>query len=123
MTPNTDPQVHTRRIGLVPWMMRLQEAMAGGGRGPDVIMEEEIKEEIEMIYDSANDPTAACNQPEMSAMESLADILQSSAAKARASEELPSHCSASGGDSGNLSTDSEMKEVMGGLSLSAQLSG
>ena len=38
-------------------------------------------------------------------------------------EELPSHCSASGGDSGNLSTDSEMKEVMGGLSLSAALSG
>ena len=54
------------------------EAEASGGKGPDVIAEEEIKEEIEMIYDSANDPTAACNQPEMSATESLPDILKSS---------------------------------------------
>ena len=99
------------------------EAEASGGRGPDVVVEGKIEEEIVMIYDSANDPTAACNQPEMSATESLADILQSSAAESRASEELPSHRSVSGGDSGNLSTDSEMEEVMGGLSLSAQLSG
>ena len=98
------------------------EAEASEGRGPDVVVEEEIEEEIEMIYDSTNDPTAACNQPEMSATESLADILKSSVTDAGDSEEPPSRRSVSGGDSGNLSTDSEMKEVMGELSLSAPLS-
>ena len=95
------------------------EAEASGGRGADVIVEEEIT----ILYDSSNDPTAACHQPEMSTAELLADILQSSAAQSRVSEEPPSRCSTSGGDSGNLSTDSEMKEILGGLSLSAQLSG
>ena len=51
---------------------------SSGGRGPHVVVEEEIEEEIEMIYDSTNDPMAACHQPEMSAAESLADILKSS---------------------------------------------
>ena len=76
-----------------------------------------------MIYDSANDPTVACNQPEMSAAESLADILKSSVTDVGDSEKPPSCRLASGGDSGNLSTDSEMKEVMGELSLSASLLG
>ena len=74
-----------------------------------------------MIYDSTNDPTAACHQSEMSAAESLADILKSSATETGDPEEPPSRRSASGGDSGNLSTNSEMKEVMGELSLSAPL--
>ena len=96
-----------------------EEAEVSEGQGPDVVVEEEIT----IIYDSSNDPTAACHQPEMSAVELLADILQSSAAQSRVPEELPTRRSTSGGDSGNLSTDSEMKEALGGLSLSAQLAG
>ena len=96
-----------------------KEAEASEGQGPDVVVEEEIT----IVYDSSNDPTVACHQPEMSAAELLADILQSSAAQLRVSEEPPTHRSMSGGDSGNLSTNSEMKEVLGGLSLSAQLAG
>ena len=96
-----------------------EEAEASEGQGPDVVMEEEIT----ILYNSSNDPTAACHQLEMSAAELLTDILQSSAAQSRASEEPPTRRSTSGGDSGNLSTDSEMKEIFGGLSLSAQLSG
>ena len=91
-----------------------EEAEASEGRGADVIVEEEIT----ILYDSSNDPTAACHQPEMSTTELLTDILQSSAAQSRVSEELPFRRSTSGGDSGNLSTDSEMKEILGGLSLS-----
>ena len=96
-----------------------EEAEASKGQGPDVVVEEEIT----IVYDSSNDPTAACHQPEMSAAELLTDILQSSAAQSRVSEEPPTHRLMSGGDSGNLSTDSEMKEILGGLSLSAQLAG
>ena len=96
-------------------------AAAEAGTGLDVIVEEEKEEEIEMVYDSTNDPTVACHQSEMSTTKSLADILKSSATETGNLEELPSRHSASGSDSGNLSTDSEMKEVMGELSLSAPL--
>ena len=121
--PIDDPQYRSPGPYQENWAGTLDdetaEAEVSGGRGVDVIMEEEIT----ILYDSSNDPTAACHQPEMSAAELLADILQSSAAQSRVSEEPPSRRSTSGGDSGNLSTDSEMKEVLGGLSLSAQLSG
>ena len=98
------------------------EAEACGGRGPDVVVEKEVKEEITTIYDSANDPTVACNQPEPTPAEVLADLLHSSAVESRPSDKPPSRRSTSGGDSGNLSTDSNMKDVMEGLLLSAQLS-
>ena len=121
--PIDDPQYRSPGPYQENWAGTLDdetaEAEASRGRGADVIVEEEIT----ILYDSPNNPTAACHQPEMSAAESLADILQSSAAQSRVSEEPPSRRSTSGSDSGNLSTDSEMKEVLGGLSLSAQLSG
>ena len=57
----------------------------------DVVVEEENEEEIEMIYDSANDPAVACHQstdrPEKSAAQALVDILQSSVDDAKSSEE------------------------------------
>ena len=62
------------------------EAQASGGRGPDVVIEEEYEEEITTIYDSANDPTTACHQPDPTPAESLADILQSSAEGSRPSK-------------------------------------
>ena len=102
------------------------EAEACGGKGPDVVIKEEIEEEIEeeitTIYDSANDPTVACHQPDPTPAESLTDILQSSVAELRSSEKQPTYRLRSGGESGNISTDSEMKEAMGELLLSAQMS-
>ena len=117
--PADDPQYRPPGPYQENWAGTLEDttAAAEASRGPDVIVEEEI----EMIYDSNHDPTAVCHQSEMSAAESLADILKSSATKTGDPEEPPSRRSASGGDSGNLSTDSEMKEVMGELSLSAPL--
>ena len=121
--PTDDPQYRPPGPYQENWAGTLEDATvaAEASRGPDVIVEEEREEEIEMIYDSTNDLTAACHQSEMSATESLADILKSSATETGDPEELPSHRLASGGDLGNLSTDSEMKEVMGELSLSAPL--
>ena len=125
--PTDDPQYRPPGPYQENWAGTLDdatvEAEASGGRGPDVVVEEEIEEEIEMIYDSAHNPMAACHQPEMSAAESLADILKSSVTDAGDPEEPPSHRSASGGDSGNLSTDSEMKEVMGEIVAECRIVG
>ena len=98
------------------------EAQAVGGGGPDVVIEEEYEEEITTIYDSANDPTAACHRTDPTPVESLADILQSSVERPGPSEKQRTCRSRSRGESENLSTDSEMKEAMGELSLSAQMS-
>ena len=121
--PIDDPQYQSPGPYQENWAGTLDdetaEAEASGGRAADVIVEEEIT----ILYDSSNDPTVACHQPEMSAAELLAYILQSSAAQSRVSEEPPSRRSTSGDDLGNLSTNSEMKEILGELSLSAQLSG
>ena len=94
MTPNTALQVRTKRIGPVPWMMPPTKLKLVGVGDHDVVMEGETEEEIEMVYNSANDPMAACNQPELSAAESLADILKSSVTDLENPKEPPSHHSA-----------------------------
>ena len=102
-----------------------EEGAGAGGGNPDVVVEEEY--EIEMVYDSMNDPQAACNQatslPEKTPAQGLAELLKSSVSSETPPKRCQSRRSTSGGDSGNLSTDTKMKEAMGDLSLSADLAG
>ena len=90
------------------------EIGGGGDADADVIVEEET---IEIVGDDG-----VHTELEMTAAESLASLLETSAIESAAYQMPPTRRPSAGGDSGNISTDSEMKEAMGDLSLSAQMS-
>ena len=90
------------------------DAGAGGDAGADVIIEEET---VEIVGDQGGH-----TELEMTAAESLASLLHTSAVESGAYQTPPARRLSGGGDSGNISTDSEMKDAMGDLSLSAEMS-